>query len=232
MSTPDASPGNPPPASVTGKPVLAQGAVLSTERNRAWVFAMAAILVALAECLAILFMLPLKTSVPYFVEVNKFTGEVRATDQVAQRFEPGDLTLRYFMNQWSVRLLSLDPEARVAQVEFARAYVMTTGAATAEFDERLDRERPFERLKREPGYSREVETSPASFLAKDVAVIDVTVTEKMAGTTFNTSRKRLTVHFTLIPPSGDETEELKRMRRINPIGFYVTHFTLDEVDKK
>lgn len=232
MTSPISSPGNPPPASVTGKPVLAQGALLSTERNRAWAFALAAILVALVEGLAIWSMLPLKTSVPYFIEVDKLTGEVRPSDRVATRFEVGgaELTLRYFMNGWAKRRLGLDPEVRIAEKEIALAYVMTSGAATAQFDEWLDRERPFERLKRDPGYSREVELLPASFLSKDVAVIDATVNEQMAGNTISTRHQRLTLHFTLIPPSTEGSdEEVKRRLRINPIGFYVTHFSLDDI---
>ncbi|MDD5389006.1 MAG: type IV secretion system protein [Gallionellaceae bacterium] len=224
--------GNPPPASVTGKPVLGEGAVLSTERNRAWAFAFAAILVALVEGIALWSMLPLKTSVPYFIEVDRLTGEVRPSDRVATRFnaDKSDLTLRYFMNQWAKRRLGLDPEGRIAEKEIALAYVMTSGAATAQFDEWLDRERPFERLKRDPGYSREVELLPASFLSKDVAVIDATVTEQMAGNTISTKHQRLTLHFTLIPPSAEGSDdEIKRRLRINPIGFYVTHFSLDDI---
>ncbi|MDP2835176.1 MAG: type IV secretion system protein [Pseudomonadota bacterium] len=225
-------PGNPPPASVTGQAVLARDAVLSTERNRAWAFALAAILVALVEGLAIWSMLPLKTSVPYFIEVDKLTGEVRPSERVATLFEVGgaELTLRYFMNGWTKRRLGLDPEVRIAEKEIALAYVMTTGAATTQFDEWLDKERPFERLKREPGYSRGVELMPASFLAKGVAVIDATVTEQMAGNTISTRRRRLTLHFTLIPPADDADQEMvEKLRRINPIGFYVTHFSLDDI---
>ncbi|MBU1666535.1 MAG: type IV secretion system protein [Gammaproteobacteria bacterium] len=224
--------GNPPPASVTGQPVLSEGAVLSTERNRAWAFAFAAILVALVEGIAIWSMLPLKTSVPYFIEVDRLTGEVRPSDRVATRFnaDKSDLTLRYFMNQWAKRRLGLDPEGRIAEKEIALAYVMTSGAATAQFDEWLDRERPFERLKRDPGYSREVDLLPASFLSKNAAVIDATVTEQMGGITLSTRRVRLTLHFTLIPPADDADQEtVEKLRRINPIGFYVTHFSLDDI---
>lgn len=224
--------GNPPPASVAGKPVLAQGAVLSTERNRAWAFAFAAILVALVEGFAIWSMLPLKTSVPFFLEVDKLTGEVRPSERVATRFEPGsaDLTLRYFMNLWAKRRLGLDPEVRIAQKEIALAYVMTSGAATTQFDEWLDKERPFERIRREPGYSREVELLPASFLSENVAVIDATVTEQMLGNTMLTRHQRLTLHFTLVPPSAaGSDDEIKRRLRINPIGFYVTHYSLDDI---
>ncbi len=232
MSSHPTSPGNPPPASVTGKPVLAQGAVLSTERNRAWVFAIAAILVALVEGLALWSMVPLKTATPYYLEVDKLTGEVRPSDRVATAFDAGsaELSLRYFMNLWARRRLALDPEGRIAEREIALAYVMTTGAASRQFDEWLDKERPFERLKREPGYSREVDLMPASFLSKDVAVIDATVTEQIAGNTISSKHQRLTLHFTLIPPSAvGSDEDMKRRLRLNPIGFYVTHYSLDDI---
>lgn len=223
---------NPPPASVSGKTVLSTVAVLSTERNRAWAFALAAVLLALMEGIAILTMLPLKTSVPFFLEVDKLTGEVRPSERVATQFEPGsaELTLRYFMNLWAKRRLGLDPEARIAEREIAMAYVMTTGAATTQFDEWLDKERPFERIKREPGYSRDVELLPASFLSESVAVIDATVTERMLGNTMTTRHQRLTLHFTLVSPSAaGSDEDVKRRLRINPIGFYVTHYSLDDI---
>lgn len=226
------SPGNPLPASVSGKPVLAQDAILTTERNRVWVFAFAAVLVALVESFAIWSMLPLKTAVPYYLEVDKLTGEVRASERLATRFEAdgAELTLRYFMNQWAKRRLGLDPEVRIAQREIALAYIMTTGAATTQFDAWLDRERPFERLQRERGYSREVELSPVSFLNKNAVVIDATVTEQISGNPISTRRQRLTLHFTLIPPSAEGSEEeMKRRLRVNPIGFYVTHYSLDEL---
>lgn len=230
MTSPVSSHGNLPPASVTGELPLSQGALLSTERNRAWAFAFFAVLVALVEGIAIASMLPLKTETPYYLEVDKLTGEVRATEKVAQRFTPGELTLRYFLNQWTDRRLGLDPEVRIAEKEIALAYVMTSGAATAQFDEWLDRERPFERLKRDPGYSREVEMSPISFIDTNVAVVDVTITEKMMGNTINTGRKRLTVHFAVVPPAADADEAtIKKLRRINPIGFYVTHYSLDDI---
>ncbi len=231
MTSNATSPGNPPPASVTGTPVLARDALLSTERNRAWAFALAAILVALVEGFVILSMPP-PTAIPYFLEVDKLTGEVRPSERVATRFDAGsaELTLRYFMNLWAKRRLGLDPAARVAEREIAQAYVMTTGAATTQFDQWLDKERPFERLKREPGYSREVALMPASFLSEGVAVIDATVTEQMAGNTIATLHQRLTLHFTLLPPSADGSDEdIKRRLRINPIGFYVKHYSLDDI---
>lgn len=230
MTSTSSSPGNPPPASVTGRPVLAREAVLFTERNRAWGFALLVSVVALIEAVAIVVMVPLKQSVPYFLEVDRLTGEVRPSGQVAERFEPGEVTLRYFMGLWAKRRLALDPEVRIAEREIALAYAMTSGAATTQMDNWLNQDKPFEKLRLQPGFSREVELMPASFLSKEVAVIDATVTEQLSGHVMGRRRVRLTLHFTLVPLSAaDSDEALKRALRINPIGFYVTHYSLDDL---
>jgi len=189
------------------------------ERNRmflGWVLTTSALL---AACLAIAALLPLKTVEPYVVRVAD-NGQVAVDRAGAQRYLPGRAERTYFASRWVQQVLTLDPH--LTERQLSEAWRMTSGLATRQLLDWLRAERPLERLRRDPGLSRSVSIIAVAPLDEGVMQVRVrTETRAHAGES-RSAVIQVTLHYTLVPPRT----EAEIMR--NPIGLYVTRFSLVE----
>jgi type IV secretion system protein VirB8 len=76
---------------------------LLASRRIAWIFACVLAAIALAEALALVFLVPLKTAVPYMLMVDRQTGAVQALDPLDKsRIAPDTALLRALVAQYVV----------------------------------------------------------------------------------------------------------------------------------
>lgn len=191
------------------------------EKTRYFLLAFIALVVIIAQGVAIYSLLPLKTVTPYVIEVEKATGRVEAANAVAQVYEPGQPEQQYFVGQFVTKLLTID---RATTRKFlSDAYGMTRGAAVDQFTTWLAKDRPIELLTKDPTLTRTVEIKSVNPLPNSAFLVRVqTSTRQMGGTAPVIKNNALTVHFALVQPKTDK-EILE-----NPIGFFVTHFSINE----
>lgn len=173
--------------------------------------------VAVIEALALLAMAPLKERVPYFVEVETTTGKVTASpDRQASKFMPEERHVRFFLNQWVLNFLTIDPRTREFLLPASYAFMRGDGVTKwSHFVEVEDR--TIQRQLDDPSLRREPKILNISFISDGVALIRVRLKE---GNTIK--NKAITVFFALVPPDSDEKIFS------NPIGLYITDFVIND----
>ncbi len=177
---------------------------------------------ALLEGFALWQLIPLKERVPYFVEVERATGRVVASEQVARSFSPDEANRRYFLKEWAQSLLTIDPVRSKSDL-LPRARAMVRSKAVEQFDAWIERDQTLKRLVERPDLSRAAEVVSISFVpgAENVAMIRLVLTTRSKYDSAVQDGKVLTVHYALVPPQTDE--EILR----NPIGLVITDFAID-----
>jgi len=105
---------------------------LRASRRRAYIVAAAAGLVALLEAGALMALMPLKTTVPYAITVDRQTGYV----ETAQTLKPGALAqdeavVKAFLAQYILARESFD--ATDLQAEYNKVAAWTTGSAREQY---------------------------------------------------------------------------------------------------
>lgn len=174
--------------------------------------------VAIIEAIAIHQMLPLKERVPYFVEVERDSGRVTASENVARRYKPEEAHVRYFLKQWVENLLTIDTRTR--EYLLPASYAVLRGDSLQYWREWVEtRDRPLKKLQENPLFRREARVLSISFVSDKVAVIRVSLTES---NTRIAAVKTVTVHFTIIPP------EKEADAMANPTGLTITHFVIND----
>lgn len=174
--------------------------------------------VAVIEGVAILSMLPLKERVPYFVEVEAATGRVQASERTTSAFKAEERHIRFFMNQWILNLLTIDGRTREFLLPASFAFVR--GEAVAKWSRFIDTEdRTIKRIIENPSLRREAKVISISFVSDGVALLRVSLQESGVA---KPKIKAMTVFYSIVPPDTDEKIIA------NPIGFYVTNFTMND----
>ena len=104
---------------------------LRTSRRVAWIVAAVALVVALCEALALIFLAPLKTVVPYTLLVDRQTGYVQELKPIdAQKIAPDTALTQSFLVQYVIARESYDR----AQLQASYAKVQAWSADTAKSD--------------------------------------------------------------------------------------------------
>lgn len=201
-------------AAVEGKKKAAAG------RNTFLIAGLAAI--ALIEAITIMQMVPLKERVPYFVEVERVTGRVAASDQAARNFIPDENNRRFFIKEWVQSMFAID-QARSKEHLLPRARAMVRSKAIAQYDDWLNRDKTILRMVETPDLSRTVEVRSISFVpgAESVAMVRVLFHTESKNTSKVTEGRVITINYVMVPPQTDE--EILR----NPIGLLITEFNVD-----
>ncbi|WP_138519166.1 type IV secretion system protein [Limnobacter alexandrii] len=192
------------------------------DKNR--YFAIIGVLSIIVIGLLVLFslLLPLKTIDPWVIEVAQ-TGQAVSSNASTRRldnFKPGAAEISYFLKEWTTKLLRIDPY--LVRAERAAAYEFTRGKAQEEFRDWLKKDRPFELITEDPGFTRSVEFNTVTPGQSGVAFVRVQTTDRP--TTGKTTRvnRLLTIHYGTAPSTDP------RILLENPLGFYVTHFEIQE----
>lgn len=195
------------------------------DANRMTVLLVASVITNLALGIAISMMAPLKERVPYFVVADAKTGEVQVSSSAAQKFVANEQSRKYFAARFIRELLTIDTyRSRNDFWPDAKAVVM--GKAIGQFDAFMSTENPVKKLVDNPSLARNVEITRITILpsAENVITADVTMTSLSGnGAAPQVVRRAVTLNYILKPPESDS--EMLR----NPIGFYVTQFTIDDI---
>ncbi|MBZ0296607.1 MAG: type IV secretion system protein [Anaerolineae bacterium] len=177
--------------------------------------------VAILQGIAIWQMLPLKERIPYFVEADARSGEVRSSTSVAQIFKPDEKNLRFFLGRWTTNLLTIDTRSK--EYLLPESYMYLRGAALAEWSEWVTkRDQPLKKLVENANYRREARVSSISLVADGVALVRVTLVGRTGASAAQEIRKLVTIHYSFVPAESED-DVLK-----NPLGLYITHFTISD----
>lgn len=167
----------------------------------------------LFACGGYFFLLPLKEKVPYTLEVEKVTGNVVPTNNLASKFEPQERSIKYFLNQWAQNLLAVDEYSR--EQKLPASYAMVRGDAMGDWERVIsEQEKPLDMLANDPNYRRQARVVSIQFLSQESVLIRVELTDNRG----KTRRVQIAARITLIPPTNDE-EIMK-----SPIGLWITTF--------
>lgn len=178
-------------------------------------------LLAASQSVSINMLLPMKERIPYFVESDTVTGRVVKTDKAARQFKPGESNIRFFLGQWVQEVMTID--SRTKEFLLPAANLMTRGQARDELREWLTKDKVLERLANNPLLKRSVHVVSKSDVGGNVMLVRVELEERdgSAGQS-RVIRKVITVHYVLLP--SEKEDELDD----NPIGFFVTHFVVND----
>jgi len=180
--------------------------------RRAFVLAVVFAAVVLVQGLALARMAPLKEQVPYFIEVDSSTGEVRASDRVAQRFVPDELSIRYHLARWSENLLTVDQHSR--NLRLPETATLLRGDSVEQWQALLKREEPLQKMIVDPQFMLLARVVSLAFLSRDTVLIRLELTDNRGGN----RRVQITLSYAIIPPQS----EVDVMR--NPLGLWITNF--------
>lgn len=190
------------------------------ERDRYFVLAGLIAICFAALVLTLMNMMPLTRVVPYTVQVEKFSGEVKVARTASQMYKPGNPEKQFFLTHWVRNLMTLDPHT--SPRDFTEAYEMTRSKATDEFTDFMNKYKPLVRVKTELGLTRTVEIKSFSVINEQSVMIRFATEERAIDQKPIRKNHVITIHFAIEPP---ETESgiMK-----NPLGLYVTHFAINE----
>lgn len=198
----------------------------NVQASRWFVTSVLLLLTTLALIAALIFMLPLRTVVPYMIQTDEVSGQLVGKPVAADEFK-GQVTEKMVAaeSRAFVRgLMTIDPFVTRANLE--RVATRVTGKASQEFKEFLAQERPFERLAKTSGLVRTADSIQVDASQKNIAFVFAQVSERISSGEPIVTRWRFTLHYA-IDPAVDE-----RGIQENPIGFVVTHFErVQEISK-
>lgn len=189
------------------------------EKNRWFLIAVMLGIALILGMVGYNYLLPLKTVEPFVIEVDKLTGESRASSMRATSYVPQDREVRYFIAKWIRQLVNIDPSTPDA---LQAAYGTTRGTAVEEFKDFLKKTNVFAEIKNDPSLRRITEISSINFIQERVAIVRIVTTTRSTSVAASEKRYVVNINFELEPPK----EERELMA--NPIGFYVTHFDFRE----
>lgn len=196
----------------------------TVDRNRWALFAFALLIVVLALVALLVVLLPLKTVEPYIVRVEE-SGRAVPDPAGTAPFVVEDASVKYFIKEFASKLLTLD--AALTQRNLAEAYEATADKAVSEFTEWVAREQPIAQLEKTPALVRTASVQTVSLLPDRVALVRLTTRQRSAARERPLDQRFLvTVKYTLVKPrTADQIFA-------NPVGLFVTHFTVDEETSK
>jgi type IV secretion system protein VirB5 len=160
--------------------------------------------------------------VPYVVEVDS-EGAVRLVGQPAtEAYVPGEYVEKHFLEEWLLKIREVSSDREVVKADLLAAYKGVTQKAKAQMDELLEDESPFDLMKK---YTRSVDFQSFNKLSDESWRVEwrettfgkdgyVKDTQSYVGIVSLTHRR---------PTTKKEVER-------NPLGLYVTHFSLNERD--
>lgn len=180
---------------------------------------------ALVLGIAIMAMAPLKEKVPYFVEARP-GGEVVASDKVAQRFEPTEQQMAYFMwHRFVMPLLTIDEQTKSRVKGIAP---VLRGASEGQVIAYINEQKIFSKILEDPTLRQVVEPESRVDFFKTSKSTGTAVMWVVAKTTSSkampiTQRMRVTLDYVILPVKED------KQVFSNPLGLYITGFRIENV---
>ncbi|MGN3962090.1 VirB8/TrbF family protein [Burkholderia gladioli] len=170
------------------------------------------------QATSIRFMLPLEKIVPYFLVASPtIPGLVQPANIVAKAFTPDQLQKRAAIEDWVNELWIIDP-ARTRQ-NLDHAATLTAGSAVQEMRAFIKQERMFGRMEESPNLRRDPTVLSTDFIADDIAIVRLALTERENGIPKPPTYKSMTIHFVTSTPKS--YQEVRR----SMIGLTIGDFT-------
>jgi len=109
-----------------------RAAALQSSKRTAWIIATIAVIIALFEACALVFLAPLKSVVPYTLLVDRQTGYVQELKPVdAEKIAPDAALTQSFLVQYVIARESFDIDA--LQTNYRKAYLWSADRARADY---------------------------------------------------------------------------------------------------
>ncbi|OGT89802.1 MAG: hypothetical protein A2286_03960 [Gammaproteobacteria bacterium RIFOXYA12_FULL_61_12] len=185
------------------------------DRDRFAIIALLNGVLSLALTGTILFMLPLKSVVPYVVEVEP-TGKATVVGAARDGFTPTQAQIVYFISRWTEALWGIDPALTTKSLE--ASYSMTRGKANEVFRQHVAAYKPIERSASDKSLTSAVQVKSVNFVSDGIAMVRFEVVERRKETKPLVETYMMTLHWIIQPPKT--AEDIMQ----NPIGFFVTDF--------
>ena len=199
--------------------------LIAKAERRAWKGAAAAAAVALAEAVAIAAMMPLKTSEPFVVEVDRQTGSSSIlTVADGQPVPASEIQDKYWLSQYVLARESYD--YRTLENDFIRTRELSTPPVFAPYASQFgDREGS---LEKRWGDSKQIRVTLVSVVpnGNGIGTVRFIRTQRSTATGAVESERRFTASVGYeYRPEFRATED---RRLVNPFGFRVTSYRTDE----
>jgi type IV secretion system protein VirB8 len=197
-----------------------QRQALSQSRRIAWIIAIVAVIIALAEAFALVLLVPLKTAVPYTLLVDKQTGHVEKLDPLdANRIAPDAALTQSFLVQYVLARENFD--FGTVKDDYRKAWAWSTDSARSDYVAAMQITNPASPLLTIPrGSSIETQVRSISSLGKDSALIRFE-TARSDRTGKEQERRNwvavIQYHYSDAPMAMED-------RFINPLGFQVLRY--------
>lgn len=194
-----------------GKPIV--------ERNRFFLLTVVMASAVAFMALALVLILPLKTVVPYVVQVNQH-GTIAAQPIPAAHLKPTHNDLRFFLARWAHNMVALNPV--LTKRHLVADYSTLRGEALPQFRAWLRRYNPLGQIMSDPTLRVAAQVESVNFLGKGNAYIkmDVTESSSQTGGRIKQLRYAITVTYVIVPPTT-----VAGIYK-NPLGLYETNFSI------
>lgn len=196
---------------------------LERSNRRAWMVAIIAALIALAEAVALVFLIPLKTVEPYTLLVDRQTGHVEALAPLdAQVIAPDSALTRSFLVQYVIARESFSLDA--LQEDYRKVSLWSDGSERQRFQRTMDANNPLSPLAYlARGATLKTEIKSVSNLAEGRALVRFITTRNDPGAVRQQAQHwAAIVGYTFTAAEMSEADRL-----INPLGFQVTRYRRD-----
>lgn len=182
--------------------------------------ALGAVAVAGISVLGLIYQSSKAAVIPYIVEVDG-QGAVRLVGAAnTQVWKPTEGIKRHFLEEWVLNVREVSSDEKVIRQKLLNAYKGVTGAAKAQLDTLIQAEKPFEMLGQT---TRQVKFSSINHVSDDSYRVEWS--EPVFGKDGYVDRVEEFVGIvTLVHITPTTREQMER----NPLGIYVSHFSLNQ----
>jgi len=200
-----------------------QQVALRESRRVAWIVAWVAVAIALFEALALVFLMPFKTVVPYTLLVDKTTGYVQELKPIdAQKIAPDTALTQSFLVQYVIAREGFD-RAQV-QANYAKVGLWSSGTAKTDYVAAIQSSNPASPLNYPPSTIIDTRVKSVSPLDGNSAMVRFETTRRDAGGQLQPPLAWVAVikyRFSAEPMRSED-------RFVNPLGFQVTSYRRDQ----
>jgi type IV secretion system protein VirB8 len=193
---------------------------LRSSRKVAWIVAGGALLIALAEAVALMFLTPLKTVVPFTLLVDRQTGYVQSLSPIeANRIEPDSALTQSFLVQYVIAREGFD--RATVQSDYKKVALWSADTARNSYMSEIQVSNPDSPLLRfPPGTIIQARVRSISPLGKNTALVRFETVQQGKNANAQIPRGWVALVSYRFSNAAMSIED----RYINPLGFQVTRY--------
>ena len=194
--------------------------LLRSSRRTAWIVAIIAAVIALAEAVALMLLTPLKTVVPYTLLVDRQTGFVQALNPIEpNRIAPDSALTQSFLVQYVIAREGFD--IATIQSDYRKVSLWSADSARGDYVSSMQVTNPDSPLTRLPRSTAiETRVRSVSSLGRNTALVRFETSRRDRGQALQPSQHWVAV----IDYRYANTPMAVEDRFINPLGFQVTRY--------